>query len=497
MQENIIALIYILLLSIVFFAFAGRSTTNIIEHIHYRERRNLWFGITIVAFLAGSFGVYVLITLPLLFYVYRRETNSVALFFFILFALPSGFMQISGLGLVSNLFQLTHARFLALFVLLPTYFYLNRQGDTLPFGRTGTDKVLALYLLLTAILYLRDMTLTDILRYIFYLFLDVFLPYFVISRSLKNLQIFKDALLSLVIAIMLLALLGTFESSRNWLLYRSVIESLGLEGGMTAPIVRDGMLRVTVTAGHPIALGYLMAVGIGFYLFLQGSFREAFVRRSGMALLIGGLLVPLSRGPWIGACLIFIVFIATGRNPARRLMLCALTGVLALLLISTLPVGEKVVSLLPYIGTKEQDNVEFREKLLTNSLIVIERNLWFGSVTFLEEPEMIALTENGMIDVTNTYIAMTLGRGVVGLGLFVGFFGLVILGVKRAMDTIANRDSEAYLLGRVLLSTLLGIMFIIYTTSSITIIPLVHWSVAGLSVAYVQMVRKMSDSAPL
>ena len=496
MQENFIALIYILLISIIFFAFAGRSIICVIEQAQYKQRRNLWFGITIVAFLAGSFGVYVLVTLPLLIYAYRRETNQVALFFFILFALPSGFMQISGLGLVSNLFQLTHARFLTLFFLLPVYFSLNRQGDTLPFGRTGSDKALAIYLLLTAILYLRDMTFTDTLRYIFYLFLDVFLPYFVISRSLKNLQAFKDALLSLVIAIMLLALLATFESSRHWLLYRSVIESLGLEGGMTAPIVRDGMLRVTVTAGHPIALGYLMAVGIGIYLFIQGNFRQTIVRRFGMALLTTGLFVPLSRGPWIGACLLFIVFIATGRNPARRLILGALTGMLALLLISTLPVGEKVVSLLPYIGTKEQDNVEFREKLLTNSLIVIERNLWFGSVTFLEEPEMIALTENGVIDVTNTYVAMALGRGVVGLGLFVGFFALVILGVKRAMDSIVDQESEAYLLGRVLLATLLGILFIIYTTSSITIIPLVNWSVAGLGVAYAQMVRKMSDSAP-
>jgi hypothetical protein len=37
------------------------------------------------------------------------------------------------------------------------------------------------------------------------------------------------------------------------------------------------------------------------------------------------------------------------------------------------------------------------------------------------------------------------------------------------------------------LSTLLGIMIIIFTVSSITIVPVVYWSAAGLGVAYARM----------
>jgi hypothetical protein len=43
----------------------------------------------------------------------------------------------------------------------------------------------------------------------------------------------------------------------------------------------------------------------------------------------------------------------------------------------------------------------------------------------------------------------------------------------------------------VLLATLIGILVIIFTVSSITFIPVVYWSIAGLGVAYIQMVRRL------
>jgi hypothetical protein len=57
------------------------------------------------------------------------------------------------------------------------------------------------------------------------------------------------------------------------------------------------------------------------------------------------------------------------------------------------------------------------------------------------------------------------------------------------MKSLPNKNSEEYLLGRTLLSTLLAILVIIFTVSSITIVPIVYWSVAGMGVAYTQMIR--------
>jgi O-antigen ligase len=256
---------------------------------------------------------------------------------------------------------------------------------------------------------------------------------------------------------------------------------------------REGMLRAVVTAGQPIALGYLMVVGFGLFLFVQHSIKHKLIRRLGMALLFVGAIAPLSRGPWVGAAMLLVVFITNGRYATRRLMSLTLAAIIALPLLYMVPGGEKVINLLPFIGSTEKENIDYREKLIINSMIVIKRNPWFGSVNYWNAPEMQSMRQGqGIIDVVNTYIQIALEKGYMGLALFVGFFVMILRSIFRAMHSISDRDSEVHLLGRVLLATLSSILVIIFTVSSITIIPIVYWSVAGLGVAYVQMVQKNS-----
>ena len=73
-------------------------------------------------------------------------------------------------------------------------------------------------------------------------------------------------------------------------------------------------------------------------------------------------------------------------------------------------------------------------------------------------------------------------------------FAVLLLGIRRAMLSFADKDDERRQLGRVLLATLIGILVIIFTVSSITFIPVVYWSIAGLGVAYIQMVRRLHNS---
>ena len=489
MPEQIRALIVILVLAAGFFLFSHHSACAIVDRKHFTRRRNLWFILTISAFLANSFWIYILFAIPLIIYAKRSEPNPPALYFFLLFVLPMATIQIPGGGLINYFFALSHARVLSLFILLPAFLTLLRQDDTIPFGYTKPDKVIAASLLLTALLYLRETTLTDTLRQAFYLFLDVFLPYFVISRSLKNLPDFRDSLLSLVMAIMVLAPLAIFESYKHWLLYSAVTHTLKLEEGMTGYMGRGGILRAITAVGQPIALGYLMVVGMGLYLFLQRYIQKKLIRWLGIALLVAGLLVPVSRGPWIGAAVLIIVFVATGRYAIRRLLILALTTMLVLPVVSALPGGDKMINMLPFIGTTNTENVNYREKLITNSMIVLQRNPWFGSVDFLNTPEMQSMRQGeGIIDIVNTYIGIALEQGYIGLGLFSAFFALTLLDIYRAIHSIPDKDSEEHLLGRALLSTLIAILIIIFTVSSISIIPIVYWSFAGLGIAYAQMV---------
>ncbi len=497
MPEHFRALIVILFLASIVFAFAYRPVCAIAGTGNFTRRRNLWFALTFTAFLSHNFWMYTLLAVPLLIYANRREASTPALFFFILFALPFATIPIPGMGLINYFFDLSHARILELLILLPAFFFLIRQRATLSFGRTGPDLILVVYLLLITLLYVRDASVTATLRGAFYLFIDIFLPYFVISRSLKDMQAFRDALLALVVAIMLVAIFAVFEFLKHWLLYRSLLDVLDLSG-MLNYLGREGLLRPVSTAGHSIALGYLMVVGMGLYLFLQRSIRKKLVRRLGMALLTAGLVASLSRGPWVGAAVLLVVFIATGRYALPRLVSLAIGAMLALSLIAVLPGGEKVINLLPFIGSTEKGSIDYRQQLITNSMIVIERNPWFGSVNYLDTPEMEAMRQGqGIIDIVNSYIQIALETGFVGLGLFVGFFALILLSIYRAMRSIRDRNSEERLLGRALLATLLAILIMIFTVSSITIIPIVYWSVAALGVAYAQMIRKQKRAESL
>ncbi|MBI4937972.1 MAG: O-antigen ligase family protein [Nitrosomonadales bacterium] len=488
------AYIVVLALATIVFIFAYRPACIFTDPEDFTRRRNLWLALTLSAFLAPHFWVYTFIAISLLIYASKRESNPPALYFFLLFALPPNTIEIPGMGVFDFFFDLSHPRILALLILLPAFFSLRRRGDSLPFGRSGSDKVFAAYLLLVVALYLRDTNPTNALRHAFYAFADVFLPYFVFSRSPKNMRAFRDVMSSLVLATMVLALIAVFEISKHWLLYREMVGSLGLledtstRGGY---LERDGMVRAVASALQPIALGFVLAVGAGFYLFLQRYIQQAPLRRLGMVLLVAGLIATLSRGPWTGAVVLLLVFLATGRNPASRLMAFALAAILTLSVVAMLPGGERVINLLPYIGTTEKYNIEYREQLFTNSMIVIQRYPWFGSTNFLETPEMEAMRQGqGIIDVVNSYLSIALRSGFVGLGLFAGFFALTLLGIYRAMRSIPDRDSEEYLLGQTLLATLLGILVTIATVSSITFVPLVYWSVAGMGVAYTQMLRK-------
>jgi O-antigen ligase len=267
-------------------------------------------------------------------------------------------------------------------------------------------------------------------------------------------------------------------------------------GSFGGYIFRDGMLRATATAGQPIALGYLVAVGLGLYLFLQQSIKPRPIRWLGMALLTAGLIASLSRGPWVGAVALLVVFLTTGRNAAPRLIGFVLVVIFAFFVIAILPGGEKAINLLPFIGTTEAGTIEGRKELLEVSIRVFERHPWLGSADFLEAPELQALrTGLGIIDIVNSYIGIALETGAVGLSLFVGFFALILFKIFLAMRSIRERNSEERLLGRVLLTTLLAILLIIFTVSSITIVPVVYWSVAGMGVAYVQMVRNRKRTA--
>lgn len=489
MPEHLKTLGVILFLATLVFVFSKRPACAVaIPESDFARRRNLWFAITLTVFLAHNFWLFVIAVGALLLATTAREPNKAALYFLLLFAVPPIQAEITGLGIIRYFFAIDYLRLLSLTILLPAFFVLRKRAVSEGVKHHPADLLLAAYLILNLLLQLSVDTFTNTLRHAFYMFIDVVLPYYVVSRSLREMQAFREVLMSLLVAALLLALVGGFETARHWLLYSPLEDSLGVQWGYGSYLERDDSLRAQASTGQPIVLGYIMAVALGAMLFLKKSIPNHLSWLLGMALVLIGLVVPLSRGPWIGAAVLVLIFAATGPKAFSRLSLIGLAGLVAIPIALATPAGEKIIKYLPFIGSVDDETVTYRQLLIEVSLDIIEANPLFGSFDFLLFLEELRQGQ-GIIDLVNSYLNITLASGLVGLSLFAGFFGVILLSIRKNMRALDASD-ERHLLGRAILAMLIGILVIIFTVSSINVIPIIYWAMAGLGVAYLRMLQQ-------
>jgi O-antigen ligase len=294
-------------------------------------------------------------------------------------------------------------------------------------------------------------------------------------------------MMGFALAAMALAAMSVFEAGRHWLLYSSLDEAWGLSWGYGGYLERGegGVLRAQGTTGQPIALGYVMAVSLGFFLFLQKSVPGAFWKTAGFGLILAGLIASVSRGPWVGALAMLLAFVLTGPRAGSRLMQAASAALVFSPVLFVTSLGEKIVDYLPFVGTVEEENITYRQRLIEIAIDVVLQNPLFGAFDYIYSPAFQELKQGqGIIDVVNSYLGIGLSSGLVGLGLFTGFFVSGIVGVIRTMRTQADKAGEVHLLGRALLTTLVCIVVTIFTVSSITVVAPIYWCVVGLAAGY-------------
>ncbi|MGE0350247.1 O-antigen ligase family protein [Hydrogenophaga sp.] len=497
MPEHIRALLVVLVFSAGVFAIARSAVVHqLIPETTFKRWRKLWFLVTLALFLSHNIWLCLLLISAMLLIHRRQEAHVMGLYFVMLFVAPPISVTIPGFGIIDHFWVLNHYRLLALTLLLPTALSLARKGTTLRLGRSRVDWMVLGYLSLVSLLSFRDVSFTSGLRAVFSLWIDVFLLYYVASRSIRDLDGLRHAMTGYVLGAMVLSLVAVFEAMRGWQLYLAVKDALGLEGNLFGLyLFRSGLLRPAGTAGQSIILGYALMVALGFFLYLKEFLRRPVHRWLGLFLLGAGILASLSRGPWLATAFLVLVYVMLGPRPVGRLMKLTYISLFVLLLVGQLPFGQKVIDLLPVIGSQEQFNVEYREDLLENALPVIGRHLWFGSTDFLLAPELqVMIQGEGIIDIVNSYLGVALSFGVIGLFLYVGAFASAFGQVLRGRRLARKIDSGSFVLGRALGATLAAIMLIIYTLSSLFSIPYVYWAFIGLCVAYASVMNASAST---
>lgn len=400
----------------------------------------------------------------------RRFTYPLALFVFLLLLMPEYSAKVPGFGLINWLIDLNPWRVLALTVLFPSIIYLLRQRQLPKVGSLLIDKLVIAFVLYVGLLnYIHHGTFTGGIRQLVMSMLDILLIYLAASRGLILKGAFRHVMVALVMASIYLALVGTFEFVKYWLLYSAAKSALGVDTGMFGYLGRGDVLRASATTGQPIVLGFVMMVAFLLTTYVQKLVQPG-AHRALLWLLMGaGLLAAMSRGPWVGAAIGSAAFAIFSSNPLGNL--AKLSGIafgVATVLVM-LPGGEVIIDYLPWVGSIDAGTIAYRETLWEQTQLVISKQFWIGSIGFAELPEFDVVRQHGgSVDFVNSYLGVVLAYGVVGLFLYVPFIFLPIFKNITVAMKFKRERSERHAYGLALLSVSVAMVFTIFTVSSIS-----------------------------
>lgn len=503
MSVNARALIIVLAVSAVAFHYARPLALKYCAPEEFTRRRNIWFILTIAGFLLPGFWLFVLVAAPLLIWAGKRDSNPVAVYLLLMHVIPPLSEQIP-VAAIHELFSVDMYRLLSVTILLPAALRVRRsQGDS-PGGYSKAMEFLLLaYGILQVVLFIRPdvpnpqlyhNSLTTCLRTAFLFLIDTYLLYYVASRACADRRRLNDALAAFLLACLIMAPLAVFEGMKHWALYDGLRSSLGADIEQQYNF-RSGALRAVVSAGHSLALGYLLAIAIGCWLHLRRYEARSWARFAVPAALALGLVFAYSRGPWAGAVVIFLTYASLGLGKSGFLKMLIASAIVGAALLAS-PLGTRIVSVIPYVGKPQSlANVDYRERLAQRSMQIIEAHPFFGDQTAYTELSDLRQGE-GIIDFVNTYAFVAVFYGLVGLFCFAGFMLIALTRVYRTIKAVRENAELAHL-GSSLAAMIVGTLVMIASCSLVYGYAPMFYLIAGLSAAYVRLAQTEAVSSKL
>ena len=410
----------------------------------------------------------------------RRDSNPAALYLVAFGIIPPVTIYIPVVG-IQTLFALSQARILAARI-------VAAAGAALVLGQRrrlarrwiALDWLLVAYVVLQLALLSPYETVTATMRRGFLLSIDTLLVYYVFSRALLNRRALVDVMAAFVMVGAIYAGIGIFESFKGWLMYEQVGLSWGSPPKIFSFLGRGGYLRAQASAGHSLTFGYILCVAFGFWLYLRLHIGNRTARLATTALLCVGIYASHSRGPWLTALVLYLIylFIAPGGRPAffkGITTLVLLAGGLAFT-----PFGERAISTLPFIGTVDQETVIYRQTLAERSWQLVWQNPLFGDPFVLRS---MADLRGGLdfVDLMNAYAGVALFYGIIGLALFVIFFLLVTGKAYVLQKRLRTSAPDLSGIGAALVASMVASLFFMATAS----IDWVEYVLAGMLASYI------------
>ena len=493
MTEPIRALFFVIFLSGTTYLVLAKPLTNIFSYAELVRFRNTWFLVILCAFLSPNYWIFSFVLFFIFFfYCHKQPDNRVIYYLFLLSILPILTIEIPGFAGIRHLLEINYPRILIFAFLIPLLFQSKIPlSVNLKLFRLSSDKYVVSYVLLCTILSFRDNTFTNALRDCLLLFLDIFIPYYTLSRYLNSTEQLNRAFSVMFLTITSLALIGIFESAKHWLLYNAMTSNLSILPDIGRYDTRSGILRASAIFSGPIILGYALIIGFGLLLYLRPLLKWHKIFFIIGIIIVCGLLATVSRGPWVGFAVFIGIYLWTGRERIKYVLLSSILLLLGSSLLILTPAFDKFIQLLPFIGTVRTDTISYRERLFESAWIVIQRHPFFGSTNYYESPEMESMRQGqGIIDIVNSYLQIALSKGFVGLALFLLIFLGLMFHTYKMIKILPPNEESLINMGRILFSILAAILVTISTVSSIDYIPYYYWTFSGITAAYIYVAKQ-------
>jgi hypothetical protein len=456
-------LIVVLGIALILFKAAQPLARAYMSEADFVRRRNVWLFLTVCAFVSPDFWLYAGVAALTLAWAGRRDPNPGALFVMAFSIIPPVEFYIPVIG-INTLFSLNQARILSLVLLLPfaLRLFMRNEGG-LARRWMLLDVLLLAYIVLQVMLVTPFESFTNTLRRSFLFGVDTLIVYYVFSRSMISRRAITEVMAGFTLVCIVYAGIGVFEWLKGWLMYEQIPLGWG-QPYLGYFLLRGDELRAEASAGHSLTLGYMLAVAFGFWLYLRGAVASAPLRAVVTMLLCVAMYATQSRGPWLTAALIFLLHLLispAGRSKFFRSLSAALVA--GAVLIAT-PFGQSIIDRLPFIGTVDQDNVLYRQRLAEESWRLVWQNPLFGDPFVASRMEDLRQGQ-GIIDLMNAYAAVALFTGLVGLALFAGSFVLATVRTFALQRRVRERWPEVSVVGATLVTCMVGSLFFMATAS--------------------------------
>jgi hypothetical protein len=492
MLSDIKALIVILAIAAATFSLGKPIALKFMSPEDFSRRRLVWFVLTVMSTLSPNFWLYLIFAVPLLGWAFRKDSNPIALYLLMLQVIPEVPVKIPLMG-NNGLFDLDNYRVLAFCILLPAALRYRKnpaEANSRAFG------VMDVLLLASGVLevalytppdlpghFLIPDSPTNALRRAVLWGLDTYLLYFAVSRTCQTRAKIIDAAAMFCLACAVMAGVGIFEHIKGWLLYTHVATRWGTDPNAGFYLTRGDAVRAMASSGHPLALGYLLAIASGFWLYLKTQVQSRAYRVGVTLLLWGGLYATSSRGPWLGSVVIYFVFNLAAPGASSRFVKGTLLALAVAGVIAMTPLGDRILQMLPIMGHSADFNILYRHRLAERGWQLVLEHPFFGDQ--FPWPDMEDLRQGeGQIDMVNTYLGVALNYGLVGMSFFLSFILIAMLRAYARAREFAHTDPDLALFGASLVACIMGTLVMIQSNSFNLGLPKLFYFLAGIATVY-------------